>query len=44
MYGRTIYMERFPFPFPPESVLAGDFSYRATAGVFGNIYFFKYQY
>jgi hypothetical protein len=28
-------------PFPPGSVLAGDLSYRATAGVLGNIFFFS---
>jgi hypothetical protein len=29
-----------PLPFPPGSVLAGDLSYRATAGVLGNTCFF----
>jgi hypothetical protein len=29
-----------PLAFPPGSVLAGDLSYRATAGVLGNTFFF----
>jgi hypothetical protein len=41
MYGKTIYMERPSIGFPPGSVLAGDLSYRATAGVLGNTCFFS---
>ena len=33
-------LKGLPLHFPPGSVLAGDLSYRATAGVLGNTCFF----